>query len=88
MKISEKFSDNIIVRVPILYGLVEYVEESAVTIIFKSVLNPASCTMSAYERRFPTGADDIAAVLLKLLDKREEVNGYLSLLCRFVPLVL
>ena len=37
--------ENIIFRVPILYGPVEYVEESAVTILFKNV-SPEKCTSS------------------------------------------
>ena len=31
------FSDNIVLRIPILYGDVEYLEESAVTVLLKSL---------------------------------------------------
>ncbi|KAK7495281.1 hypothetical protein BaRGS_00013463 [Batillaria attramentaria] len=52
---------NAVLRVPILYGEVEQLDESAVTVLFTKVKNPSvECVMSDYERRYPTHCDDIA----------------------------
>ena len=67
------FTGNMILRVPIIYGQVEYIEESALTILMKNLMNSPSCVMSDYERRFPTNANDIASVLLQLTTRRFKV---------------
>ncbi|XP_071127491.1 methionine adenosyltransferase 2 subunit beta-like isoform X1 [Mytilus edulis] len=68
MEVSQ---DNSILRVPILYGDIEYLDESAVTTLFQKVTDSSKpCPMSDYERRFPTHCDDIAYVIRQLADKR------------------
>ncbi|CAC5412068.1 BRD4 [Mytilus coruscus] len=68
MEVSQ---DNSILRVPILYGDIEYLDESAVTTLFQKVTNSSKpCPMSDYERRFPTHCDDIAYVIRQLAEKR------------------
>ncbi|XP_076071391.1 methionine adenosyltransferase 2 subunit beta-like isoform X2 [Mytilus galloprovincialis] len=63
--------DNSILRVPILYGDIEYLDESAVTTLFQKVTDSSKpCPMSDYERRFPTHCDDIAYVIRQLAEKR------------------
>ncbi|XP_076467753.1 methionine adenosyltransferase 2 subunit beta-like [Babylonia areolata] len=62
---------NCVLRVPILYGDVERVDESAVTVLFSKVKNvDETCIMSDYERRYPTHCKDIASVLKQLADKK------------------
>lgn len=70
---------NMVLRVPILYGEVEFVKESAVTILLESVKNSAKdSNQDDYARRFPTHVDDIANVIRQVLDKKIEnpnLNG-------------
>lgn len=64
-----------VLRVPILYGYIEDLEESAVTVLFDKVKNTAAtCVMSDYERRYPTHCDDVAVVLQQLAEKRIKVR--------------
>jgi len=64
---------NMILRVPILYGDVEYVKESAVTILYEAVKDSSKeSQQDDYQRRFPTHVSDIASVIRQLLDKRIE----------------
>lgn len=68
------FVDNSVLRVPILYGKVENLDESAVTVLFKKVQDTSQkCMMSDYERRCPTYCDDIAIVIRQLAEKRLSV---------------
>lgn len=55
-----------VLRIPVLYGPVESLEESAVTIIFKVVKTGAPAKLSDYERRYPTHVDDVANVCSQL----------------------
>ena len=55
-----------VLRIPVLYGPVESLDESAVTVIFKSVKSGAPTKMSDFERRYPTHVDDVAAVCCQL----------------------
>ncbi|KAK7097521.1 methionine adenosyltransferase 2 subunit beta-like isoform X2 [Littorina saxatilis] len=65
--------DNAVLRVPILYGHVEKLDESAVTVLFPKVKNTSeTCVMSDYERRYPTHCDDVASVLRQLAEKKVE----------------
>ncbi|ESP03650.1 hypothetical protein LOTGIDRAFT_171179 [Lottia gigantea] len=64
-------AENSVLRVPILYGPIEKLEESAVTVLFTKVkVTDTKCTMSNYERRYPTYCPDIAVVIRKLSDER------------------
>lgn len=64
-------SGNMVLRVPVLYGEVEFVKESAVTILLEAVKNSAKeSSQDDYARRFPTHVADIAQVLRQLLDKK------------------
>ncbi|KAK6173235.1 hypothetical protein SNE40_016724 [Patella caerulea] len=72
-------SENSVLRVPILYGPVERLDESAVTVLFPKVKNTGNkCVMSNYERRYPTYCPDIAVVIRRLSDirlKNNDVKG-------------
>lgn len=67
-------SGNIVLRVPVLYGPVEYVAESAVTVLLNSLLQTDKpCKISNYELRRPSHVDDIADICLQMAMKRLEV---------------
>ena len=71
--------ENSVLRVPILYGNIEQLDESAVTVLFEKVKDTSkTCTMSDYERRFPTHCDDIAYVIRLLAEKRITVGIFSS----------
>ena len=58
-----KYDKGAVLRVPILYGEVEEVGESAVTTLLTAVLNTSQAVMlSDYEQRFPTHVQDVAEV--------------------------
>ncbi|XP_066948849.1 methionine adenosyltransferase 2 subunit beta-like [Macrobrachium rosenbergii] len=56
-----------ILRIPILYGKVETIDESAVTCLLKLVKSPEEKQVSHYERRYPCLVDDIARILRDLV---------------------
>ena len=63
------YPNSSVVRVPILYGPVENLDESAVTILFKAFYGTDSSPMSDFERRYPTHTRDVAKFISKLSDK-------------------
>lgn len=64
-------------RIPVLYGPVEYLEESAVTVLFKLLLSPSDKdVVSDYEIRRPSHVDDIAHVVQKLLEAKHKVGQF------------
>lgn len=67
---------NGVLRVPILYGEVETLKESAVTVLFSKVKD-TSCKapMDVKQRRFPTLVDDVAYVIRKLAEKKLKVES-------------
>lgn len=68
-------ADNGVLRVPILYGEVQDLGESAVTVLFDKVKETGSnCVMNDYERRYPTHCADIGLVLHQLSDKKLQVK--------------
>lgn len=67
-------SGNLVLRVPVLYGPVEYLAESAVTVLLNNLIHrDKPCKISNYERRCPSHVDDIADICLQLAVKRLEV---------------
>ncbi|XP_003388343.1 PREDICTED: methionine adenosyltransferase 2 subunit beta-like [Amphimedon queenslandica] len=78
-KAVSSYIDSAIVRVPILYGPVETLDESAVTILFKALLSNDPAPMSDYEKRYPTHTRDIGVFLeafsSKVLTDREICRG-------------
>ncbi|CAG5133404.1 unnamed protein product [Candidula unifasciata] len=69
--VTESSPGNIVLRVPILYGMVENLDESAVTMLFskvKDVGKPAE--MNHYERRYPTLCSDVADAVRVLVNSR------------------
>ncbi len=63
-------SNSAILRIPILYGDVEYLEESAVIILTRELLDAAdeeSVKMENWATRHPTLTDDVADVIRQML---------------------
>ncbi|CAH1268493.1 MAT2B [Branchiostoma lanceolatum] len=72
----EVAKDGAVLRVPILYGPIEAIDESAVTVLFGAVQNLGqTAKMSDYERRYPTHVGDVAAVCRQLAEKRLQVRS-------------
>uniref|UniRef100_A0A8C4KRM0 Methionine adenosyltransferase 2 subunit beta n=1 Tax=Equus asinus TaxID=9793 RepID=A0A8C4KRM0_EQUAS len=60
-----------VLRIPVLYGEVEKLEESAVTIMFDKVqFSNKSANMDHWQQRFPTHVKDVATVCRQLAEKR------------------
>lgn len=58
-----------ILRIPVLYGRMEDVEESSITKLLQSVKNSGQPTeISDYELRFPTHCDDVALVCRQMAE--------------------
>mgnify|MGYP001487384922 CR=1 FL=1 len=57
---------NAVLRVPILYGQVEELGESAVTVIARSLLDPTPAKMDHWAIRRPTLVDDVGRACLAL----------------------
>lgn len=67
-----------VLRVPILYGPVESLDESSVTVLAKQMLEsdrPLLCDHSAI--RYPTHVEDVAVVCRQILE-RQETHGDMS----------
>lgn len=60
-----------VLRVPVLYGPLEYLGESAVTTLFSLVRDPTKpVKVSDYEQRYPTHVTNCAQVCLGMVEKR------------------
>ena len=65
-----KYEGNAVLRIPVLYGEVEQLGESAVTTLFTAVMDTSkSSKHSDYERRYPTHVTDVAQVCVQLAEK-------------------
>jgi len=67
-------TENIILRIPVLYGQVESLEESAVTYLLiglkKCQDNNELFKVSNYELRNPSSANDIAYIIFNLIERK------------------
>lgn len=68
--VTEEHPGSCILRVPVLYGFVEDLDESAVTSIAKGLSKEGSVSVDHWAVRFPTFVDDIGLVLEKMLEKK------------------
>ncbi len=65
--VVQEYTNSAILRVPILYGNVETVDESAVTTIYNAVKSGKAATkLSDYEIRFPTHTVDVARIIVQI----------------------
>ena len=67
-----------VLRVAMLYGSVESLSESAVTMLLSKVIaRDVTCDIDNVQLRYPTHCDDVAIVIRQLLEKRCQVSCYL-----------
>lgn len=68
------FAENIVLRIPVLYGPVESLEESAVTCLLAGLKKCQNSDelfkVSNYELRNPSSVDDIAHIIFNLVEKK------------------
>ena len=64
----ERMPHGAVLRVPILYGPVERLDESAVTIIAEQIVSGRPGTIDDWATRHPTHVDDVAAACRQLVD--------------------
>lgn len=68
--VVSKYANSGILRVPVLYGQVERLEESAVTVLMKGLQkHPEPVSMCNYQLRFPTHCDDVAMVVRQISEQ-------------------
>ncbi|CAF3841776.1 unnamed protein product [Adineta steineri] len=74
--VTQKASKNhLILRVPLLYGEVENLDENAVTILLKNIKNTDTrAKMDDVQTRYPTYVGDVAEVCLQLCEQRIKQN--------------
>ena len=65
--VYESGAKAIVLRVPVLYGPVEYIEESAITVITKYLINQEPARVDHWAIRYPALVDDIADALKNLI---------------------
>ncbi|KAM6322758.1 methionine adenosyltransferase 2 subunit beta [Podargus strigoides] len=69
--VLENHEGAAVLRIPVLYGEVERLEESAVTVMFDKVqFSNKSANMDHWQQRFPTNVKDVATVCRQLAEKR------------------
>jgi len=66
----------IVLRIPVLYGGVTSLNESAVTVLLDVIRGGKPAKMSSYEVRCPSHTQDIAKILLDLITKAPEGGVY------------
>lgn len=68
--------DHAILRVPILYGPCESLEESAVTVLARILIDGRETKLDHWATRYPTQTTDVAVVCRQLLERREADAGF------------
>jgi len=66
----------LILRIPVLYGGVKTLDESAVTVLLDVIRSGKPAKMSSYEVRCPAHTQDIARILLDLIKKSPDGGIY------------
>lgn len=63
-------NNHIVLRIPVLYGDVEYLDESAVTTLLKKIKdNSSNAIISNFEPRRPAHVEDISCIILQIAEK-------------------
>lgn len=78
LAVSEEHPASCILRVPVLYGYVEDLDESAVTSIAKGLLKTEAVETDHWAIRFPTLVDDLGLVIEKMLQKKPSGTYHFS----------
>lgn len=66
---------HLVLRIPVLYGRVETLAESAVTVLLDLVRGGRKADVSSFEVRCPAHTRDIASIVLDLVTREEELKG-------------
>ena len=67
---------NAVLRVPILYGPIEYLGESAVTVLYDKVRDTATpCLMDHRQRGYPTHTDTVADLVYQMVLRHQQQVG-------------
>lgn len=69
LEVRRCLADFCILRVPVLYGQVEYIDESPITIIAREVLNKQQ-HFNNWAIRYPTHVADVAVVIRQILKRK------------------
>jgi len=71
-------ADNVVLRVALLYGFIEFLSESAVTTLFSNVASSdVTCKVDNVQLRYPTHCDDVAVVIRQLIDRCSQVSCFI-----------
>lgn len=68
--VRETLPAALVLRVPVLFGQIETLDESAVTTIAKSVISNQQQTLDHWAVRYPTSTDDVAAVIAQCIARK------------------
>lgn len=69
------FTGSIVLRVPLLYGPVERINESGGTYLYNYVIQSSHVKhVCNYQQRFPTHIQDVSSVLRQMADKLYKVG--------------
>ncbi|RXG70660.1 Methionine adenosyltransferase 2 subunit beta [Armadillidium vulgare] len=71
-KIAKQGGKALILRIPILYGPVESLDESAVSCLLPLLLSEKEKSVSDYEKRYPSHTRDIARIICDLIKVNEQ----------------
>jgi S-adenosylmethionine synthetase len=69
-------SDACVLRVPVLYGAVETLEESPITVIAKDIMKNLPQKIDHWAIRYPTHVDDVAFVIRQIIEYRLKNPGF------------
>lgn len=69
--VSESCPDAAIIRVPLLYGPVEYIAETSVTGLLETIRDSSAPQLDNWHERYPTNAEDLARVLEAMAAARD-----------------
>jgi dTDP-4-dehydrorhamnose reductase len=65
--VFQELPPSAVLRIPLLYGPIEYLKESAVTSLYEDLLKGLSSADHA-QKRYPTYACDVARIVIKMLE--------------------
>ena len=76
LAVMEEDSSSLCLRVPVLYGPVQDLKESALTVLLDVLKNSSSpATLSSYEVRCPAHTGDIAKILVDMVKQLYNLEG-------------
>merc|ERR1712176_1005683 len=61
--VLEEHPESAVLRVPLLYGPIENVKETSVTVLLDTIRQNGSAKLDNWQERYPTNTEDLAEVL-------------------------